>query len=119
MNNYTDNKKFWKTVKPLFSTCGGGSQKISLVKDGEIISDDQEVAEIFNQFFINSVNSLEITKNKLLISNTDNLNDPVEIALKKFEQHPSIIEIKEKVHVGSKFLFSKVSISEIKLELKN
>ena len=25
MNNYTDNKKFWNTVKPLFSNYGGGS----------------------------------------------------------------------------------------------
>ena len=51
MNNYTDNKKFWKTVKPLFSNCGGGSQKITLIEDGEIISNDQEVAETFNTFF--------------------------------------------------------------------
>ena len=28
--NYTDNKKFWKTVKPLFSNSTGGSQKITL-----------------------------------------------------------------------------------------
>ena len=52
MNNYTDNKKFWKTVKPLFSNYGGGSQKITLIEDGEIISNNQEVAETFNTFFI-------------------------------------------------------------------
>ena len=55
MNNYTDNKKFWNTVKPLFSTYGGGSQKITLVKDDNIISNDEEVAETFNKFFIDSV----------------------------------------------------------------
>ena len=37
--NYTDNKKFWKTVKPLFSNSTGGSQKITLAKT-------------FNDFFI-------------------------------------------------------------------
>ena len=60
MNNYTDNKKFWNSVKPLFSNYGGGPQKVSLVQDGEIISNDQEVAETFNNFFINSVKSMEL-----------------------------------------------------------
>ena len=50
-NNFTDNKKFWNTVKPLFSKNGGGSEKIMLVKDGKIVSNDEEVAEVFNQFF--------------------------------------------------------------------
>ena len=59
MNNYTDNKKFWNKVKPLFSNYGGGSQKITLIEDGEIISNDQEVAETFNNFYINSVKSLK------------------------------------------------------------
>ena len=27
MDNYTDNKNFWNTVKPLFSNYGGGGQK--------------------------------------------------------------------------------------------
>ena len=56
MNNYTDNKKFWNTVKPLFSNYGGGSQKIALI-DGEIIF---LIAATFNNFFINSVKSLEV-----------------------------------------------------------
>ena len=51
---YTDNKKFWSTVKPLFSHNNGGSQKITLIKDEKIISNDEEVANTFNNFFINS-----------------------------------------------------------------
>ena len=30
IRNYTDNKKFWKTIKPLFSNSNCGSQKITL-----------------------------------------------------------------------------------------
>ena len=41
MNNYIDNKKFWNTMKPLFSNFGGGSQKITLDKDDKIISNDE------------------------------------------------------------------------------
>ena len=55
MNHYTDNKKFWNTVKPLFSNYCGGSQKITWIEDGEIISNDQEVAETFNNLYINSL----------------------------------------------------------------
>ena len=119
LNNFTDNKKFWNTVKPLFSNCGGGSQKITLVKDDKIISNDKDVAETFNEFFKNSVKSLNISQNRHLINDTGNLTDPVEIAMKKFEKHPSIIDIKELMEVNTEFSFSKVSTSDIKLELKN
>ena len=118
VNNFTDNKKFWNTVKPLFSNCGGGSQKITLVKDEKIISNDGEVAEAFNQYFKSSVESLDLTENNILQNSTGNLNDPVEIALKKFESHPSILEIKRVVDTDSKFAFSKVSSADIELELQ-
>ena len=39
MNNYTDNKKFWNTVKPLFSNYGG-PQKITLIEDENIITSE-------------------------------------------------------------------------------
>ena len=119
MNDYTDNKKIWNTVKPLFSNYGGGSQKITLVQDDKIISDDKEVAETFNKYFINSVNSLDIAENKVLLTDMADLTDPVNIALKKFESHPSIIDIKGKVTVENKFSFSKVGTGDIELEVKS
>ena len=106
-------------MKPLFSNYGGGSQKITLVKDDKIISNNEEVAEAFNKYFINSAESLNIIENKVLISSTRDFTDPVKIALKKFENHPSILDIKEKVVVENKFSFSKVSFCDIKMELKN
>ena len=118
LKQITDTKKFWKTVQPLFTNQGGGSQKITLVKNNEIISEDKEVAETFNNFFINSVESLDLAENKALQTDTGTLTDPVKVALKKFEAHPSILVIKELVTVDSKFSFSKVSISEIAKEVK-
>ena len=118
-HNYIDNKRFWNTMKPLFSNFGGGSQKITLVKDDKIISNDKEVAETFNKFFANSVHSLNISENKALLNATEDLTDPVKIALKKFEFHPSILEIKDKVTVETKFYFSKIGIGDIEVELRN
>ena len=119
MKNYTDNKKFWNTVKHVFSNNNGSSQKITLVDDGKIISNDEEVAETLNQFFTDSVKLLAKTEKNTLLTRTDELTDPVDIALKRFENHPSIIDIKEKVTVESKFSFSKVAISGIKNEIRN
>ena len=55
LNNITVNKKFWNTMKPLFSNKGGVKDNIVLVKDNKIISDDTEVAQTFNDFFTNVV----------------------------------------------------------------
>ena len=49
VNKVTDNKTIWKTVKPLFSNKTVISDKITLVKDNEIVSDNKEVADTFNR----------------------------------------------------------------------
>ena len=45
--------------------------------------------------------------------------DPVDIALKKFESHPSILDIKEHICVETKCSFSKVAISGMKIQIEN
>ena len=59
LNNITDNKKFWNTVKPFFTDKGGVRDKIVLVEDDNIISEDIEVAETFNKFFASAVEPLD------------------------------------------------------------
>ena len=93
IKNITDNKKFWQTVKPLFTDKGSKNQNITLVKDNCIISNDQDVSESLNNFFKSAVDSLNISENQCLLTDTRELIDPVEIAIKKFESHPSIFNI--------------------------
>ena len=59
-NLVTDNRKFWKTVKLLFSEKHFSNNKITFLEGDEIISDDQEIAEIFNDYFVNIVVNLDI-----------------------------------------------------------
>ena len=118
LNNITDNKKFWNTVKPLFSEKGGGKENIVLVNGNKIISDDLEVAQTFNDFFKNSVNSLDIQENPLLINDTNLNHNSVSEAICKYQNHPSIISIKENVKVDHQFSFSEVNVEEIKREIK-
>ena len=47
----TDNKKFWKTVSPLFSEKYFSKRKLILVEDNNVVSKDGEVAETVNTFF--------------------------------------------------------------------
>ena len=58
----SDNKKFWKNMKPLFSGKSKSSSKITLIKGDEILSDEHQVAETLNSYFINAVQNLDIEK---------------------------------------------------------
>ena len=55
-----NDKQFWKTVKPLFTNKNPMSEKITLIDDGKIVSNDVEITECFNTHFANITNSLEI-----------------------------------------------------------
>ena len=81
----TDNKKLWKTLKPLVSDKGAcRSSKINLVVDDENLSDDKEVAETFNNYFNNAVKSLNFQCYPEHLNDVSDENDPIELAVKKF-----------------------------------
>ena len=119
LNKYTDNIKFWQTVKPLFSSSSIGHNKITLVENGEVVTDDKLNAESFNGFFIDAVSSLAIEENRALLDDVDEDMDPMKRAVKKFGHHPSIIDIKRNVTVESKFTFTAVDVAEMKAEINN
>ena len=118
LNKITDNKMFWNTIKPLFSDKGGSRENIVLIEDDKIISDDLEVAQKFNDFFRDAVNSLNIVENRFLLTEITNNVSNVNEAISKFENHPSIISIKEKVDINHRFSFSKVEVEVIRKEIK-
>ena len=109
-----DNKKFWNTVKPLFSDKINASHKISLIDDNNIISENREIAEIFNDFFSTAATNLEIDKSEIYITEVIDINDPIFKAIKKYEMHPSIKKITESISITEKFNFSSVSCDDMK-----
>ena len=56
--NITDNKKFWVTVKPLFSNKVRSNTYIKLNEDEKLIKHEYQIANIFNTFFIEIVPNL-------------------------------------------------------------
>ena len=104
LNNITDNKKFWKAVKPFLSDKVTTFPQITLVENDEIISDESRVANSFSNFLENAVRSLCIKTNETTNDNYG-LKNLVEIAIKKYEQHPSIDLIKENITNNESFHF--------------
>ena len=119
LSKYTDNIKFWNTMKPMFSNTDLGHNKITLVENGEVVTDDKVNSENFNEFFIDAVSSLAIEENRALLDDVDDDFDPVKRATRKFGHHPSIIDIKRNVTITGKFMFTEVDVTEMKLEISN
>ena len=90
----SDNRKFWKTVGPLFSEKAFHKESIILNNSNKIISNNEELTEIFNKHFSKIVENLDI--DETLASNiaSSDITDPVFNAIKKYEDHPSIKKIK-------------------------
>ena len=93
IKNITDNKLFWKTMKPFLSDKCTYASKISLVHNDNVISDDQELADIFNNFLEQALDNLGIQEYQ--IDHNININsisdDPIDYVIAKYKNHPSII----------------------------
>ena len=92
LNLIADNKKFWKTVKPLFSDKISHEDIISLPEDGKIITQYLPTAEIFNIYFSNVSRGL-CDRNVPTESAYVCSQNAVSIAINKFSNHHSILSI--------------------------
>ena len=104
-------------MKPFLTDKGIHSGKITLIENDKILSEDGEVAETLNVFFSDAPKKLGIVENSYILSNTSNLTDPIDVAIKKFESHPSILEISRRV-TGAHFSFDTVTLQEVKQEIR-
>ena len=83
-------------------------QKIVLIEDEVIISDDAMIAECFNSHFVNITDSLGLDSMFKQVSSCIELDEKLKFALMKYSNHPSIIAIKHKASYEQKFQFSHV-----------
>ena len=90
--NVIDNKKFWKTVKPLLSDKSVSREKINLTENEKMLTSESETAKIF---FSNTVKKLKIPKFNSNNSVTQNIKDPVFKAILKHKNHLSILAIQK------------------------
>ena len=119
--NVSDNKKFWKTVKPFLSDKIISTEQITLVENNEIISEDSDVAQTLNYFFSNIVTNLKTPAYADSNSNLENVSDPIIKLILNYTDHSSILTIGEvcKEKSDSPFLFTGIGKEEILKEIEN
>ena len=72
----TDNKKFQKSVKPLFPDKITMTEIINLTENGETLSLDTDIADTFNDYLSSVVQNLNIPRENSMLS-TDLFVNPV------------------------------------------
>ena len=115
LNNICDNKIFWATVKPLFSNKIKSVENIVLSENGVLIKDEEEIANVFNNFFMNILPNLGINNQHEFLNTADNSQDPIENVICKYENRSSIISIIS----SSSFVFEAVTKEKIEKIITN
>ena len=89
-------------MNPLFLEKSYSKEYISLINKDGLITENEDLAKTFNNFFSNIVNKLGIEDVPADESNLSNIDDPISKAIAKYENHPSILRIKN--HMNEKDL---------------
>ena len=112
LKDFTDSRKFWKTVKPVFTDTVQVCQSINLIENDEFVSKDLAIAEVLYHFFTDAIKELEIRVNKTHLSTTHGIDNPIDIAIIKYSKHPSIKKIKETLIPSKSFSYRNITILE-------
>ena len=113
----TDIRTFWSTVKPSFMDKSNNKQNITLLIDDKIICDKQNIVDSFNKYFSNIVEGLGIYNDFSYLSETKHINDTIFAAICKYENHPSIMLLKENIKVVHVFNFQCIDSEFISIEI--
>ena len=81
------------------------------------MSEEVTVVETYNEFFSNVVKELKIEKDDNLLTDVIEETNPVLKAIKKYKNHPSILQIKSSFKHLKVFLFKYVE--DVKKEINN
>ena len=96
-------------MKPFFSNKTVNSEKITLIENDEVISDDQEIANKFSNFYASVVENLGIDNQNMKLNDED-----IENVIGKFKNHPSILKIREHYNSSNSFSFTQVNVNDVK-----
>ena len=113
----SDNKNFWKNVQPIFSEKSKTMNKITMVENDLVSTNEKVVAEKLNNYFTNIADNLKITSNEYLIDKEIQSSDPILNTIQKFKFHPSIITLKKSKQNFKTFEFSATSKEDMKNEI--
>ena len=98
-----DNKTFWQTVKLILFDKAGSNSKITLIHNNTIISDDKEVAETMNDYFLSITDSFGLTENREVIKSTEGVSGPIDRAMIKYSKQPCTGKVKRFAQINDFF----------------
>ena len=105
-------------MKPFFSDKTPKNSNITFSEGSEIISNPATCANIFNNFFSDAVGNIDIDR-ALHIDCMLNCDDPIDMAINTFKNHPSILRIFQKGYSENSFSFDFISESSIHSIISN
>ena len=83
--------------------------KITLANEkGNTLSEHKKTAEIFNDFFGNKIENLNISINNKVSEDVLMIQDTIIAATEKYEQQPSILKIRKHIRVVNYFDFKQI-----------
>ena len=97
----------------MFSDKTKTASNFILYDKDKIINNEKEVAELYNSYFSNIVQSLDIIEVENSVINSNHILDPIYRAINKYSEHPSIIAINENCASDVKFSFSTVTCTDV------
>ena len=80
-------------MKSFFSSKVGDNEGITLIERDKVVSEDRDIAETLRSNFETIVENLGI--NSKFMSKEPVINESANYIIRKFQNHPSIIKIKE------------------------
>ena len=105
-------------MKPILSDKGRSNLKITLIENDTIISNDKEIAETLNDYFVSITDSLGLMDKSVVVSSTEGVSDPIDRATIKYSNHPSIRNIHSFAQSNEdSFKFQKVSLEQMHTEI--
>ena len=119
INKVVDNKSFWKIVKTFLSNKAISSEKITLIDEVELITDEQKVASTLNDFFSSIVTSLNLAESQNVDPFSDNIDHPALKAIMKWRNNPSVLAITTVRENRERFTFSSVTLADVAKEINN
>ena len=87
-------------------------------ENGKIVNTEKKTAEVFINFFGNTVKNLNISQCSDFDPIIENTKDPTLKAILKYKKHPSILAIRTKCNKNGAFSFTEVSFKEIETEIR-
>ena len=79
-------------MKPCLTDKTWKDESITLIENEKVVLDERELVKTFNEYFSNIASNLDIQHPVNITLH----HDPVLNAIKIFENHPSVLEIKNK-----------------------